>query len=118
MSCNRNTLSQNTISGKFQDTYNPDSYRTQYDIEMNKKFYCNNKIKESYEIVNNCKKCKYPLKGHSKCLKYCPDCTENSCFRPSGVPDRKPLWELPYRTLAFDDTDNPLSYNIRYHSLS
>ena len=29
MSCNRNSLPQNTISGTFQDAYNPDSYRTQ-----------------------------------------------------------------------------------------
>tara|TARA_Y100000389_G_scaffold165127_1_gene169191 strand:- start:134 stop:490 length:357 start_codon:yes stop_codon:yes gene_type:complete len=118
MSCNRNTIPQNQIRGSFQDVYNPDSYRTQYDIEMNKKFCCNNNVKESYEAGKTCKKCKYPLKGPSKCMKYCPDCTENSCFRPSGVPDRRHVLKLPYRTLAFDDTDNPLSYNIRYHSLS
>ena len=45
MSCNRNTIPQNQISGSFQDVYNPDSYRTQYDIEMNKKFCCNNNVK-------------------------------------------------------------------------
>lgn len=118
MSCNRNIISQNTINGSFQDVYNPDSYRTQYDIEMNKKFCCNKNVKESYQDVNKCKKCKYPLKGHSRCMKYCPDSTKNSFSRRSGVPDIRPVLKLPYRTLAFDDTENPLSYKISYHSLS
>ncbi len=118
MACNRNILPQNTIRGTFQDIYNPDSYRTQYDIDMNKKFCCNNNVKESYELVNNCKKCKYPLKGHSKCMKYCHNCTDNSCFKSTGAPDRRPVMKLPWRTRAFDDTDNPLSYNIHYKSLS
>ena len=116
MSCNRNTLSQFQTQNVFKDVYNPNSYRTNYDIALNNKFCCNKNIKETYQ--HQCKNCKYPLRGKSNCTVSCPDCAKNQCYRQSGLPHRRRVVEQPHRSLAFDDTDNPYSYRIHYNTLS
>jgi hypothetical protein len=116
MSCNRNTIQGNQIQNVFKDDYNPNSYRTQYDIALNNKFCCNKNIKESFQ--HQCKDCKYPLRGPTKRTVSCPDCNKNDCSRQSRIPQERQIIKKPFRTLAFDDTDNPYSYNISYHSLS
>lgn len=48
----RFNIPSSQIVGTFTDNYDPNSYRTKYDIDLNKKFCCSNS-KESYKYTLN-----------------------------------------------------------------